>query len=74
MKTILLAEIGFTEILIIIVALTLLYLLFRFIYKAFTGNNIESKLKEAKKLYDKKLISEQEYEDMKARLIKDSKI
>jgi hypothetical protein len=71
MKIFILCALGPTEILLVFFLIALIVLPIVLIMKSRT---IESKLKRAKKMYDKQLISLEEYDKMKAKLIEKSKI
>jgi hypothetical protein len=71
MKPIILGQIGATEILIVLFLIVAIVL---FIMRASYRKRAGSKLKRAKKMFDAKLITGEEYETMKARIIKESKI
>lgn len=71
MNRLILGALGATEILLVFFLIALIVLPIVLIMKSRT---IESKLKRAKKMLDKKLISPEEYDKMKAKLIEKSKI
>ncbi len=60
--------------LILIVLIAIVYGIYKGLYKIFGKESIESKLKTAKKMHDKKLITTEQYEAMKERIIKESEI
>ena len=71
MKAIILLALGPTEILLVFFILILIVFAIITLLKSRT---IESKLKRAKKMLDKQLITPEEYEKMKAKLIEEGKI
>lgn len=78
MEFVLLGSIGLTEIIVLLLALVIIVLvviaIVAGIRRVFKPQSIESKLKRAKKMLDDKLLTEEEYETMKAQIIKESKI